>query len=143
MDFGEFTMPDELSYHPKHCWVRKDPKEDNIVTVGFDDFGQNLAGRIKNIMLLEEGERVAFDRPLGTMSSGKWTGKLYSPVTGEVVEANPELEDDPSLINREPYGEGWLMKVRVEDPGVPIGLLTPGTPEFKAWLDGEMEEYMG
>jgi glycine cleavage system H protein len=112
MKIDEYDVPDELYYHAEHAWVRK---EGDIGVVGLNDFAQKLAGTIKRVATLEEDDEVQKDKPCGTISSGKWTGKLYSPVSGEIIEVNEDIEDEPKLINESPYGEGWIFKVKLSD----------------------------
>ncbi len=108
MKIDEYDLPDDLYFHKEHCWARV---EGDLVVVGISDFAQKMAGVIKRIVTLEEEDEVSQDKPYGTMSSGKWTGKLYSPVSGEIEEVNEDIEDTPSLCNDEPYGKGWLLKI--------------------------------
>jgi glycine cleavage system H protein len=108
MKLKVFDVPDDLYYHEEHCWARKDG---DVVVVGVSDFAQNMAGTIKRVVTLDEDEEVSQGKPCGTLSSGKWTGKIYSPVSGEIAEINEDLEDEPKLINDDPYGEGWIIKV--------------------------------
>jgi glycine cleavage system H protein len=111
MRIMEYEIPDELYYHKEHTWVRMgEPAE-----VGVTDFAAKEAGEIKRIVLPTEGDEIVQDRPFGTISSGKWTGKIYAPISGEVVSVNEEVEDDPKLINDDPYGKGWCIKVKAAD----------------------------
>lgn len=112
MKIDDFEIPDGLYYHEEHCWAKK---EGDAVIIGMTDFAQKLAGTIKRVVTLEEDEEVSQGKPCGTLSSGKWTGKIYSPISGEIVELNEELEDEPKLINDDPYGEGWIFKVEPSD----------------------------
>lgn len=114
MKIDDYEMPDELHYHLEHAWARK---EGDCITIGFDDFAQKMAGTIKRIALLDEGDEVQQGKPCGTISSGKWTGKLYSPVSGEITEVNEDVVDEPKMINDDPYGEGWLFKVEPSNAG--------------------------
>ena len=108
MNIDKFDVPDDLFYHEDHCWARKDG---DIIVIGITDFAAKMAGTIKRVVTLEEDEEVNQGKPCGTMSSGKWTGKIYSPISGEITEVNEDLEDEPSLINDEPYGNGWVLKI--------------------------------
>jgi glycine cleavage system H protein len=99
-----------------------------------------MAGTIKRVETLEEDDEVSQDKPFGTMSSGKWTGKLYSPVSGEIVEVNEDLEDEPGTINESPYGDGWIIKVKPEDEGELGNLQKGGTDEFAEWMKKEIVE---
>jgi glycine cleavage system H protein len=112
MKVEEYEMPDDLYFHPEHSWIRVEGEEG---VVGLSDFAQKLAGTIKRVVTLEEEDEVQQGKPCGTVSSGKWTGKLYSPVSGEIIEVNEDIEDEPKLINDSPYGEGWIFKVKISD----------------------------
>jgi glycine cleavage system H protein len=136
MKVDEYEMPDDLYYHAEHTWVRR---EGDIVTVGMNDFAQKLAGIIKRVQTLEEGDDIQKDKPCGTISSGKWTGKLYAPVTGEIVEVNEDVEDEPKLINDSPYSEGWIFKVKLSEESE-LGSLIQGAG-VEEWLKGEITKH--
>jgi glycine cleavage system H protein len=135
MKVDKYDMPDDLLYQKNHCWARK---EGDLIVVGFDDFGQQLAGTVKRIQTLEEEDEVSQDKPFGTLSTGKWTGKLYAPVTGEITEVNEELEDEPSLINTDPYGEGWIIKIEPSDADELDNLIKGGDQAFADWMKQEI-----
>ena len=137
MQVDEYNFPDELYYHKEHCWARV---EGDIVVVGLTDFTQKMAGTIKRIVTLEEEDDVSQDKPLGTMSSGKWTGKLYAPVSGEIEEVNEDVEDDPKICNDDPYGEGWIVKISPSSLEKEIRNLMKTGPEFETWIKKEIEE---
>ncbi len=136
MDIEGYNMPDDLYYHAEHTWVRK---EGEVGVVGINDFAQKMAGTIKRVVTLEEEDEVAQGKPCGTISSGKWTGKLYSPVSGEIVEINEEIEDEPKLINDSPYSEGWIFKVKLSDEGE-FDSLYHGE-KVAEWLKGEIVKH--
>lgn len=133
----EYDLPDDLFYHKEHCYAKK---EGDLIVIGITDFAQKMAGTIKRVETLEEDDEVSQDKPFGTMSSGKWTGKLYSPVTGEIAEVNEDLEDEPGTINESPYADGWIIKVKPEDPGELENLHKGGTDEFVTWMKNEIVE---
>ncbi len=137
MQIDEYNFLDDLYYHKEHCWARI---EGDFVVVGFTDFAQKLAGTIKRVVTLEEEDEVGIGKPFGTISSGKWTGKIYAPVSGEIEEVNEEIEETPKLINDDPYGEGWIIKISPSDLDTDIGQLMKTGPEFEAWLKKEIEE---
>ena len=99
-----------------------------------------MAGTIKRIVTLEEDDEVRQDKPFGTMSSGKWTGKLYSPVSGEIAEINEDVEDNPKLCNEDPYGEGWIIKISPSNLDADLSKLMKLGPEFETWIKKEIEE---
>jgi glycine cleavage system H protein len=107
-----YNMPDELYYHEEHSWARVDGKK---VTVGMSDMFQKEAGDIVFVDLPEEEDEVEQGETCGKIQSRKWIGKLVAPVSGEIAQINEELEDDTSLINSDPYGDGWILVIEVED----------------------------
>jgi glycine cleavage system H protein len=111
-DIKGYNMPDELYYHKDHSWARV---EGTKVTVGMSDFFQKEAGDIVFIDLPDEEDEVGQGEICGKIQSRKWIGKIVAPVSGEIVEINEELEEDTSLINEDPYGEGWILVIEAED----------------------------
>ncbi|TET22865.1 MAG: glycine cleavage system protein GcvH [Candidatus Stahlbacteria bacterium] len=108
-----YNLPDELYYHKEHMWVRK---EGDVIRVGLNDFSQKLSGELSFIELPETSSEAQADEVIGSYETGKWMGKIYAPVAGEIVETNSELEDDPSLVNSDPYGAGWIFTMKPADP---------------------------
>lgn len=105
--------PDDLRYLDSHEYLRLDGE---IATIGLSAFAVDELGDIVFVELPEEGEQVTFEETMGAVESVKAASDLYSPVTGTVVEKNTVLEDQPELLNQDPYGEeGWLIKVRVDN----------------------------
>ena len=137
MQIDEYKFPDGFYYHKEHCWARV---ENNLVVAGITDFTQKMAGTIKRIVTLEEEDEVSQDKPFGTMSSGKWTGKLYAPVSGEIVEVNEDVEDDPKLCNEDPYGKGWIIKISPNNLDTDLNKLMKIGPEFETWIKKEIKE---
>lgn len=128
------TVPDELRYTAEHEWVLINGE---IASVGITDYAQRALGDVVYVSVPEPGSRVTAGEPCGEVESTKSVSDVYSPVDGEVTEANPEVDDDPGLVNSDPYGAGWLMKVRLDDDSSePTGLLTP---EEYAALTAEQE----
>jgi len=109
--FG-YEMPDGLYYNEEHSWAKV---EGNKVRVGMTDFFQREAGDIVFVDLPEEGDEVSQGEVCGKIQSRKWIGKLVAPVSGEVSEINEDLEDDPTLINKDPYGQGWILLIEASD----------------------------
>ena len=108
------NLPDDLYYWPeKHVWVVRD--DDGSVTIGVTDVAQNLAHAIISALPKRVGRPAKKGRSLGTIESGKWVGPVTAPVSGEILETNPLLGTDPGVINRDPYGEGWFMKIMPSD----------------------------
>ncbi len=104
-----YNMPDGLYYHEEDTWVKV---EDGTVRIGMTDFYQKLAGDTTYVDLPFEGDEVAQEEICGKIQSAKWVGKFVSPISGEIVEVNEKLEDNCTLINNDPYGEGWIMVVK-------------------------------
>src|SRR3990172_3990453 len=101
-------FPDNLKYTKEHEWARLKGK---TVTVGITDYAQDQLGDIVFVELPAEGDEVAADETFGVIESVKTVSDLYSPASGEVTAVNNALEDRPELVNQDPYGEGWIMKV--------------------------------
>jgi glycine cleavage system H protein len=135
---GDYNIPDDLYYHKEHMWARV---EGDVVIVGGTDFMQKLAGDVKRIVTLEEDDEVEQDKPFGTISTGKWTGKLYAPVTGEITEVNEELDSEPKLVNDDPYGEGWIIKIKASDMDELGNLMKPGDGKFEDWFKSEVDKH--
>jgi glycine cleavage system H protein len=116
------TVPEELRYTAEHEWVAI---HGSVASVGITDYAQRALGDVVYVSVPEPGSRVAAGDPCGEVESTKSVSDLYSPVDGEVTEVNPEVEEDPGLVNSDPYGAGWLMKVRLdEEDAEPAGLLS-------------------
>lgn len=107
-----YEMPDDLYYHKEHSWARVDGDR---VTVGMTDFFQKEAGDVVFVDLPEEEDDVEQGEVCGKIQSRKWIGKLVAPLSGEIVEVNEDLEEDTSLINTDPYGEGWILVMEASD----------------------------
>lgn len=105
----EFKAPEGLYYSEGNTYARVDG---DIVIVGLTDYGQHLAKKIVYAELPFVGDEVSQGEPIGTIESGKWAGPLNSPVSGEVMEVNSVLEDKPGLLNEDPYGGGWITKIK-------------------------------
>jgi glycine cleavage system H protein len=131
-----YDMPDDLYYHGDHAWVRNEG--DGTVTVGMNEFYGKTAGDTTYIDLPFEGDDVEAGETCGKIQSAKWVGKFVAPLSGEVLEVNEDLEDDPTLINTDPYGDGWIMKLEVADEDELASLVTGGAIE--AWLKKEIDE---
>ncbi len=106
------SVPAELRYTQEHEWVAIDG---GTATIGITDYATQALGDVVYVSLPEVGAAVTAGEPCGEVESTKSVSDLYSPVDGEVVEVNEELDDDPGLINAEPYGLGWMFRVRVAD----------------------------
>lgn len=101
-------VPKNLYYTKAHTWAKI---EDNQVIVGFDDFAQKILGAVQVFRPLAVGTELQQFEPLGTVEGGKAVQRIYSPISGKIAEVNEKLLRKPSLINRDPYGEGWVIKI--------------------------------
>ena len=106
------NFPEDLKYTKDHEWIRV---EGDVAYVGITDYAQSELGEIVYVDITTEGETVAKEEVFGTIEAVKTVSDLFMPASGEVLEVNAELEDAPELVNQEPYGKGWLIKVRVAD----------------------------
>ncbi|PVE15392.1 glycine cleavage system protein GcvH [Arthrobacter sp. Bz4] len=117
------NVPDNLHYTAEHEWVT--PRStDGVVRVGITDFAQDALGDVVYVQMPEAGSPVTAADVVGEVESTKSVSDIYAPVTGEVVARNEALEDNPALINSDPYGEGWLLEIKVADPSVVDELLS-------------------
>ncbi len=103
---------EDLFYSREHTWVRVDG---NIATVGISDFAQEQLGEIYSVELPEPDAEVEQDEPFGVIESSKSVAELISPVSGEIISVNEDIEDDMGVINSDPYGTGWLIVVELSD----------------------------
>ena len=106
------NIPTDLLYTADHEWIRL---EGDIATVGVTDYAQGELGDIVFVEVETEGEELDAEEVFGTIEAVKTVSDLFLPVAGEIVEFNSALEDDPSLINNDPFGDGWIIKVKVSD----------------------------
>jgi glycine cleavage system H protein len=107
------NIPEELYYLvEKHVWARR---EDDVVVVGLTDVAQHLAKGIISVTTKRVGRSLERGKSVGTVESSKWVGPVPAPVGGEIVEVNEALQGDPGLLNRDPYGAGWIAKLRPND----------------------------
>jgi len=113
--------PSELRYSKEHEWVRV---EDGVGTIGITDYAQDQLGDIVYLDLPEEGAAIKQFEKLGEIESVKAVSDLFAPIGGEVAEINQEAVDSPELVNQEPYGRGWLLKMRLSDESAVEGLLS-------------------
>lgn len=104
------NFPSELKYTKEHEWIRL---EGDIATIGISDHAQSELGDIVYVEVETVGETIEADEVFGTVEAVKTTSELYMPITGEVLEFNEKLSDEPELVNSDPYGEGWIVKVKV------------------------------
>ena len=106
------SVPEDLQYTKSHEWIRT---EGDTVTIGITDHAQEELGDVVFVELPDQGDTFDAGESFGTVESVKAVSDLYAPVSGEVVEANSALEDAPEKINEDPYGEGWIIKLRTSE----------------------------
>jgi glycine cleavage system H protein len=137
MEIQGYNMPDDLYYEENHFWVKQ---EGDVIVMGMDDFAQKMAGEIVYVQLPEEGKIVSAGKKFAKIESGKWLGKVYAPVSGELAAVNEALETNPGLINSDCYGKGWMYKIKPTDMGE-IQKLIRGREAVEKWILADMEKY--
>ena len=106
------NIPENLKYTSEHEWVRVEGDE---AVIGITDFAQGELGDVVFIEIETEGETLTQGDTFGTIEAVKTVSELYMPLDGEVIEVNPALEDSPEIVNSKPYGEGWMIRIRISD----------------------------
>ncbi len=119
---SESSVPENVSYSDSHEWIQI---ESDIATIGITDFAQSELGDIVFVELPEVGEYAQRGETFGTVEAVKTVEDLIAPLSGEVLEANETLEEDAEQINKDPYGAGWMIKIRIEDEEQLEELLSP------------------
>ena len=137
MEIQGYNLPDDLHYEQNHFWVKE---EGDLVVMGMDDFAQQMAGGIVYVQLPNEGKKLQQSKRFAKMESGKWLGKVYAPLSGELAAVNEELEMNPELINEDCYGKGWLFKIKPDDKSE-LNNLIHGPEAVEAWLLADIEKY--
>jgi len=128
-------FPDDLKYTREHEWVRIKGKK---AVVGITDYAQKELGDVVYVELPEVGDEVVHDEQFGVIESVKTVSDLFSPLTGEVVKVNEELEDRPELVNEDPYIDGWMIQIEISEPNEVGKLLS--SEEYEEYVDEEMGE---
>ena len=123
------NIPSELKYTKEHEWIRV---EGAFAYVGITDFAQKELGDIVYLEIETVGETLAKEETFGTVEAVKTVSDLFMPVSGEVLEVNPELENAAELINKDPYGKGWMIKISIKDKSELDDLLS--AEEYKALI---------
>ncbi len=123
-------FPDSLLYSKDHEWVRV---EDDIAIVGISDYAQDELGDIVFVELPETGIQIRSSASFGVAESVKTVSDLFCPVSGEIIEINKKLEDEPELVNQSPYDSGWMIKVKISDPAELKGLKPAAA--YKAYIE--------
>jgi glycine cleavage system H protein len=128
----EIVLPEELRYSADHEWIRL---EGDLARVGITDYAQDQLGDIVYVELPSVGARIAQGKIFATVESVKSVSECYLPLSGEVAAVNTPLGDDPVLLNQSPYGDGWMVLVKPDDPAALPQFLTAA--EYRARLKGE------
>jgi glycine cleavage system H protein len=126
------SYPEDLLYHAEHDWARLE--DDGLATLGITWYAQDSLGEVVFFEPPSQGTTIAKDEPYAEVESVKAVSDVVAPLSGEIVAVNEALADKPDMINEDPYGEGWLVKVRLSDPAEREGLLDAAA--YKASLKG-------
>ena len=137
MDIQGYDMPDDLYYEENHFWVKEDG---DLLVMGMDDFAQKMAGEIVYVQLPDEGKALKVGKKFAKIESGKWLGKVFAPVNGELAAVNEELEMNPGLINEDCYGKGGMFKIKPDDKGE-LDNLIRGPEAVEKWVLADIEKY--
>lgn len=138
MVIDQYEFPDDLYYDREHNWARV---EGDIATVGLSDLGQALANEIVYVEPPRTGRLIRQGQPFMSLESGKWVGRVKAILSGEIIEANEELEWETTTVNESPYQDGWLVKVKLGDPGEVDGLLRTSEPALAEFVAAERAKY--
>ncbi len=128
------NVPEDLHYSKDHEWVRV---EGDTATIGITDYAQNSLGDIVFVELPKAGERFDANESFGNVESVKAVSEMFTPVSGEILEANESLSDEPEKVNSDPYGEGWMIRIRMSNPGEVDSMLS--APEYEDFTKAESE----
>jgi glycine cleavage system H protein len=123
--------PDGFYYTKDHEWVKID---ENEATVGITDFAQKQLGDIVYVELPQSGVQLEFHQSFGVIESVKAVSDIYSPISGEVIEINQELNDSPELVNEDPHDKGWIIRIKIKDEGELDKLMSAS--EYEKFLEG-------
>jgi glycine cleavage system H protein len=129
------AYPEDLHYTKDHEWIRVSGETG---TVGITDFAQEQLGDVVHVQLPRLGEKFSAHDTFGEVESVKTFSELYTPVTGAVIEVNEALADAPERVNTSPYGDGWMIKLKLSDPGELDGLLSAS--EYEDFIESQKEE---
>lgn len=141
MEIEGYNMPEDLYYNKDDSWAKVE--SDGTVRVGMDDFYQKQAGDTTYVDLPFEGDSVSQGETCGKIQSSKWVGKLVSPISGEIVEVNGDLESDCRLINKDPYGSGWIMRIKPSKLDEELKNLIYGADALKKFIDDNIKKAKG
>jgi glycine cleavage system H protein len=123
------NVPDNLRYTEKHEWIRMEGKE---AYIGITDYAQGELGDVVFVEIETLGEKLSRGEAFGTIEAVKTVSDLFMPASGEVLEINPKLNNEPEIVNKDPYGEGWMIRINVSTPEDLKSLLSPA--DYKAMI---------
>lgn len=124
-------VPEELKYTQEHEWVARTGSD--TVRVGITDYAQEQLGDVVFVQMPEPGERVTAGNAVGEVESTKSVSDIFAPLAGEVVARNENLDAQPELVNEDPYGEGWMIEIRLADPAAVDGLMSAA--DYQKFID--------
>jgi|SRR5690554_395439 len=124
------NIPSELKYTSDHEWIKIDG---DIATVGITDFAQSELGDIVYVEIETVGDELEKGEVFGTVEAVKTVSDLFMPMNGEVIEMNENIESEPEIVNEDPYGKGWMVKIKMSDPSDTEGFLS--AEEYKAEIE--------
>lgn len=128
-------LPEDLKYTREHEWL---VIEDKVATVGVTDHAQEQLGEVVFVELPAAGDKVEKSEPFGVIESTKAVSDIYAPVSGEVAEVNDDLPDSPELVNEDPYGDGWMVKITIGDESDLEDLMT--ADEYREYIEESAED---
>lgn len=128
------NVPEELHYSKDHEWVRVDG---DVATVGITDYAQNSLGDVVYVELPKPGEQFSANESFGSVESVKAVSEVFSPVSGAIAESHDSLSDDPEKVNTDPYGDGWMIRIKMSNSGEVDSLLTAA--EYEDFTKAETE----
>ena len=131
---AQASYPDDLRYHPEHDWARIDDEAQGLATLGITWFAQDALGEVVFFDPPAVGTNLIKDSSYAEVESVKAVSDVIAPLSGEIVAINDALTDNPAMINEDPYGQGWLVQVRMSEPGERGGLLDAAA--YRATLSG-------
>ena len=137
MQIQGYHLPADLYYEKNHYWVRV---EGDILVMGMDDFAQQMAGDIVYVQIPFAGKKLKIGKKFAQVESGKWLGKVYAPVNGELIEGNEALEAEPALINQDCYDTGWMYKINPADMDE-LSSLIHDPADIEKWLLEDIQKY--
>ena len=137
MEIEGYNFPEGLYYDKNHFWARV---EGDLVVMGMNDYAQLMSGEVVYVALPPVGKKLTQGKSFAKVESGKWLGKVFAPVNGELVAVNEELETNPGLINDDCYGKGWIYKIKPDDKDE-MNNLIHGEEAVEKWLLADIEKY--